>query len=218
MELGLGFGEVAPPLRRYYLKVLVLGDAGVGKTALLEQFVNRRFVGSYKATIGCDFLVKEMRVGDAQVTMQLWDTAGQERYQSLGSSYYKGADAVLLVFDRTTPASLSRIGTWKEEFLLQGGVSLPETFPFCVVGNKSDLDTKVSTAEAEAWCVDNCIPCRYLDVSARDGSNIALAFREIATAAIARPCPSPARAMRAAAKSIVVSHTPKDAGSESSCC
>ena len=73
-------------------QVIILGDSGVGKTSLMNQYVNKKFSASYKATIGADFLTKEVLVDDRLVTMQLWDTAGQERFQSLGVAFYRGAD------------------------------------------------------------------------------------------------------------------------------
>ena len=79
------------------MKVIILGDSGVGKTSLMNQFVNKKFSNQYKATIGADFLTKEVMVDDRLVTMQIWDTAGQERFQSLGVAFYRGADSCVLV-------------------------------------------------------------------------------------------------------------------------
>jgi len=84
---------------RVLIKVIILGDSGVGKTSLMNQYVNKRFSHQYKATIGADFLTKEVMVDDRLVTMQLWDTAGQERFQSLGVAFYRGADCCVLVYD-----------------------------------------------------------------------------------------------------------------------
>ncbi len=77
------------------LKVIILGDSGVGKTSLMNQFVNDKFSKQYKATIGADFLTKEILIDDKLVTMQIWDTAGQERFQSLGVAFYRGAGSKL---------------------------------------------------------------------------------------------------------------------------
>merc|ERR1712196_458556 len=92
-----------------------------GKTSLMNQYVNRKFNNQYKATIGADFLTKEVMVthnGDQRlVTMQIWDTAGQERFQSLGVAFYRGADACILVFDLTSKKSFDNLDTWREEFL-----------------------------------------------------------------------------------------------------
>jgi len=87
--------------RMKLLKIVILGDSGVGKTSLMERYVNERFVQQYKATIGADFLSKEIAIDDKLVNMAIWDTAGQERYQSLGPAFYRGADACLLVYDVT---------------------------------------------------------------------------------------------------------------------
>ncbi|KAJ4878612.1 Ras-related protein RABG3a [Raphanus sativus] len=73
--------------RRTLLKVIVLGDSGVGKTSLMNQYVHNKFSQQYKATIGADFVTKELQIGDKLVTLQIWDTAGQERFQSLGAAF-----------------------------------------------------------------------------------------------------------------------------------
>ncbi|TPX69100.1 hypothetical protein SpCBS45565_g02704 [Spizellomyces sp. 'palustris'] len=76
------------------LKVVLLGDGGVGKTSLRYQFIHKRFTLAYKATIGADFITREVETEDGRkVAMQIWDTAGQERFQSLGIAFYRGADA-----------------------------------------------------------------------------------------------------------------------------
>lgn len=82
--------------KKTLLKVIILGDSSVGKTSLMNQYVNRKFSNQYKATIGADFLTKELTVDDRTVTMQIWDTAGQERFQSLGVAFYRGADCCVL--------------------------------------------------------------------------------------------------------------------------
>lgn len=82
--------------KKVLLKVIILGDSGVGKTSLMNQYVNKKFSNQYKATIGADFLTKEVIVDDRVVTMQIWDTAGQERFQSLGVAFYRGADCCVL--------------------------------------------------------------------------------------------------------------------------
>ena len=74
------------------LKVILLGNSGVGKTCLINQFVNKQFSSQYKLTIGTDCYTKEMILNDRQVTLQIWDTAGQERFQSLNTAFYHGAD------------------------------------------------------------------------------------------------------------------------------
>ncbi|KAF6303164.1 RAB7A isoform 2 [Pan troglodytes] len=90
--------------KKVLLKVIILGDSGVGKTSLMNQYVNKKFSNQYKATIGADFLTKEVMVDDRLVTMQIWDTAGQERFQSLGVAFYRGADCCVLVATKRAQA------------------------------------------------------------------------------------------------------------------
>ena len=127
--------------KKTLLKVIILGDSGVGKTSLMQQFVNSKFSHQYKATIGADFLTKEITVDNNKlVTLQIWDTAGQERFQSLGVAFYRGADCCVLCFDVTNEKSLNNLTSWKDEFLVQSNVSNPQDFPFIIIGNKIDVD------------------------------------------------------------------------------
>ncbi|KAJ6716740.1 RAB FAMILY [Salix koriyanagi] len=120
-----------PSRRRTLLKVIILGDSGVGKTSLMNQYVNRKFSNQYKATIGADFLTKEVQFEDRLFTLQIWDTAGQERFQSLGVAFYRGADCCVLVYDVNSMKSFDNLNNWREEFLIQASPSDPENFPIC---------------------------------------------------------------------------------------
>ena len=84
----------------------------VGKTSLMNQYVHKRFSNQYKATIGADFLTKELMVDDKLVTLQIWDTAGQERFQSLGVAFYRGADSCVLTYDITDAKSFDNLDSW----------------------------------------------------------------------------------------------------------
>jgi hypothetical protein len=112
---------MAPGKKRRLLKVIILGDSGVGKTSLMNQYVQKKFSKEYKATIGADFLTKEIEVDDKTVTMQIWDTAGQERFQSLGVAFYRGADCCVLVHDVNNTKSFDALDNWRDEFLIQVG-------------------------------------------------------------------------------------------------
>lgn len=105
--------------KRALFKVIVLGDSGVGKTSLVAQYVHKRFSNQYKATIGADFMSKELQVDDRLVTLQIWDTAGQERFQSLGVAFYRGADCCVLVYDVNVLKSFDNLDNWHREFLNQ---------------------------------------------------------------------------------------------------
>jgi len=173
--------------KKVLLKVIILGDSGVGKTSLMNQYVNKKFNNQYKATIGADFLTKEVMIDDRLVTMQIWDTAGQERFQSLGVAFYRGADCCVLVYDVTSGSSFKNLESWRDEFLIQASPRDPENFPFVVIGNKVDMtDSRaVPTRKAMQWCQEkNNVP--YFETTAKEAINVEQAFQTIAKNALAR--------------------------------
>ncbi|POR39206.1 Putative Ras-related protein Rab7 [Tolypocladium paradoxum] len=179
--------------KKVLLKVIILGDSGVGKTSLMNQYVNKKFSASYKATIGADFLTREVLVDDRQVTMQLWDTAGQERFQSLGVAFYRGADCCVLVYDVNNAKSFEALDSWRDEFLIQASPRDPPNFPFVstavvVLGNKIDVEESkrvISNKRAMTFCQSKGdIP--YFETSAKEAINIDQAFEVIARNALAQ--------------------------------
>jgi len=167
---------------RILLKVILLGDSGVGKSSIMNQYVHEKFNAEYKATIGADFLTKHLLIDDQSITMQIWDTAGQERFQSLGIAFYRGADCCALVFDVNDNKTFESITTWKDEFLDKAGISDPKAFPFVLIGNKIDLENRreVSQKRVLNWCADNGhIP--YFECSAKEGVGVVQAFSELGT-------------------------------------
>mmetsp|Transcript_38215 Transcript_38215/g.91877 ORF Transcript_38215/g.91877 Transcript_38215/m.91877 type:complete len:214 (-) Transcript_38215:107-748(-) len=168
------------------MKVIILGDAGVGKTSLLHRYVNKKFGGDYRATIGVDFHNKEVVVDGSAVTMQLWDTAGQEKFQSLGNAFYRGADAVILVYDVTAQPSFEGLPSWLEIFLEKTGPPEPESFPIAVLGNKCDKKgKKVPKTKVEEFCSGkkNCV---FSETSALDATGVEEAFEDVMRRAMAR--------------------------------
>ena len=158
----------------------------VGKTSLMKQYVHNNFTAQYKATIGADFLSKEIISQEKLINMQIWDTAGQEKFQSVQGVFYKGSDACMLVFDLTSAASFQGVNKWREEFLLHSSTSNPDAFPFILVGNKSDIasDRKVAPAKITQWCKENGnIP--YYEASAKTSEKVKDAFEELAQRALA---------------------------------
>ncbi|KAK9316081.1 small GTPase superfamily [Lipomyces starkeyi] len=173
--------------KKTMLKVIILGDSGVGKTSLMQQYVSKKFSNQYKATIGADFLTKQdVRVDDRTVTMQLWDTAGQERFQSLGVAFYRGADCCVLVYDVNNAKSFEALDSWRDEFLIQASPRDPESFPFVVLGNKIDVEESkrvISQKRALAFCqAKGNIP--YFETSAKEAINVDQAFEVIARNAL----------------------------------
>jgi len=173
--------------KKVLLKVIILGDSGVGKTSLMNQYVHKRFSNQYKATIGADFLTKEVMIDDKLVTLQIWDTAGQERFQSLGVAFYRGADSCVLVHDITEAKSFESLESWMDEFLAHAAPRNADNFPFVVLGNKADMDNRrqVSTSKAKAWCASKGdIP--FFETSAKEAMNVEQAFQTIAKNALSQ--------------------------------
>ena len=170
----------------------------VGKTSLMNRYHSNKFTGQYKATIGADFLSKQLTIqstssSSQKVTLAIWDTAGQERFQSLGNSFYRGADVCILVFDVNDRESFVGLNKWKDEFVrisLGGGKHVG--FPFVVLGNKADKDPntnnnagtmeeqrQVSSQQAREWCQSNGnIP--YFETSAKTALNVENSFVQAA--------------------------------------
>jgi Ras-related protein Rab-7A len=112
------------------------------------------------------------------VTAQIWDTAGQERFATLGHAFYRGTDCCILVFDVTKPATFEHLDSWKEEFMVHANVTDAKKFPFVVIGNKIDLDSRsVSEKRAQTWCQNNGIP--YFETSAKEAIHVDQAFHQV---------------------------------------
>mmetsp|Transcript_18458 Transcript_18458/g.56665 ORF Transcript_18458/g.56665 Transcript_18458/m.56665 type:complete len:198 (-) Transcript_18458:1487-2080(-) len=163
--------------KKVLLKVIILGDSGVGKTALMNQYVTKRFSSAYKATIGADFLTKEVMIEDKLVTLQIWDTAGQEKYHSLAGMYYRGAAAAVLVYDVTSQSSFERMKDWAAELDETG----PENIVLGVAGNKADLADErrqVDAKAAKAYASQR--GAFFVETSAKEDTGVAELFSAIA--------------------------------------
>ena len=173
------------------MKVCLLGDGAVGKTALRERYLGKQFSSGYVMTIGADFAVKTTRItteeGEKDVKFQIWDLAGQPRFNSVRELYYKGSHGGLLVFDITRRDSFTNLNAWIEELFKNSGRG---AMPVAVLGNKVDLreeaDDCVTRAEALEFAEKlkksfqlNCdIP--YLETSAKTGENVDESFCKLA--------------------------------------
>jgi Ras-related protein Rab-7A len=178
--------------RKAYLKMVILGESGVGKTSLMNQFVSKKFSKQYKATIGADFTSKkELEINNRLVNLQIWDTAGQERFNksALGVAFYRGTDACFLCYDITAEKSFDELDRWRRDFLQHANIKDPDSFPFVVLGNKVDReeDRKVPKSKALAWCKSKgAKPIPHFETSAKDAVNVEAAFYEAAAVALER--------------------------------
>ena len=139
--------------KKLLAKVIVIGDLGVGKTTLTNNYVDNRIsVRDAPPTLGTDFRKKEIKIGNTSLTMQIWDTAGQEKYSSINFAFYRGTQCCILVFDLSDEFSFENLEKWKKEFLQKANPKNPAKFPFVVIGNKTDLFRCVQEERAREWC------------------------------------------------------------------
>jgi Ras-related protein Rab-8A len=192
----------APPRRGDFdvqLKLLLVGDSGVGKTSLLQRFTADAFTASFISTIGIDFKTKVLELDGTRVRLQIWDTAGQERFRTITTSYFRGAHGIALCFDATDRRSFASVTAWMAQVAdnADAGVQL------VLVGTKSDAPAAVSREEALAAAARFAAPGRDVPVvfsSAKANVGVAETFEGLAARALAQMLAGApaARAARAA--------------------
>ncbi|KAM6109820.1 ras and EF-hand domain-containing protein [Phoenicopterus ruber ruber] len=163
-------------------KIVLAGDAAVGKSSFLTRLCKNEFRGNTSATLGVDFQMKRLIVDGEPTVLQLWDTAGQERFRSIAKSYFRRADGVLLLYDITCEKSFLNVREWVDMI----ADATHENIPIMMVGNKADLRQAVTEQGQK------CVPVNYgeklamtynalfCETSAKDGSNIVEAVLHLA--------------------------------------
>ncbi|RQM29810.1 hypothetical protein B5M09_002273 [Aphanomyces astaci] len=164
--------------QEYILKVVLIGDSGVGKSNLVQRFTKNKYNEASTQTIGFEFAAKTIRVGDRRIKAQIWDTAGQERFQSLTAAYYRNAVGALVVYDITDRHSFEHVTHWLEQIREHAH----ENVVLILVGNKCDLahvpnTRQVSTLEAARFAETHHM--EFVEASALDSTNVVEAFKRI---------------------------------------
>uniref|UniRef100_G3UJQ7 Ras-related protein Rab-34 n=1 Tax=Loxodonta africana TaxID=9785 RepID=G3UJQ7_LOXAF len=160
-------------------KVIVVGDLSVGKTCLINRFCKDTFDKNYKATIGVDFEMERFEVLGVPFSLQLWDTAGQERFKCIASTYYRGAQAIIIVFNLNDVASLEHTKQWLADALKEND---PSSVLLFLVGSKKDLSTPAQYVlmEKDAVKVAQEMKAEYWAVSSLTGENVREFFFRVA--------------------------------------
>lgn len=162
------------------LKLVVLGDATVGKTCIVTREVMNSYNEKGIPTFGASFHAKSIRVNDRNVLMQIWDTAGQERYRGMAPLYYQGAHVVLLIYSITSKASFDAVDEWISELTDKSSASLV----MILVGNKADLESERQVTAMQGAQKAKDIGAIFMEVSAKTGDGIKNIFSTAAKAFI----------------------------------
>uniref|UniRef100_A0A7S0MJ71 Cyclic nucleotide-binding domain-containing protein n=1 Tax=Cryptomonas curvata TaxID=233186 RepID=A0A7S0MJ71_9CRYP len=155
-------------------KIVLLGDAAVGKSSLITRFVDGTFAKSSIWNAGVE--LRMINVADESLRLQLWNTTGQERFRSIAPSFYSGADGLVVVYDITSHKSLHSIRRWMEDACRKTRTTLPVIF----IGNKSDLSKQRAVMLSEALEMAGEYKATVHEVSARTGGGVEDAFHSLA--------------------------------------
>ncbi|MFX0037466.1 MAG: Rab family GTPase [Candidatus Hermodarchaeota archaeon] len=160
--------------REFVFKVVILGDAAVGKTSLINRFVEDKFSEDYRATLGANIVRKDVNLNNVRVRLIMWDLAGQEKYRVVRSMYFQGCEGALLVYDVTRYNTLDNINSkWLRDFkkyVKKKGV-------YILIGNKIDLkDQVVIPTERGKELATKINASSFIETSAKLGENIEEAF------------------------------------------
>jgi len=161
----------------YLIKLLMIGDSGVGKSCLLLRFSDDSFTTSFITTIGIDFKIKTVEIDGKRVKLQIWDTAGQERFRTITTAYYRGAMGILLVYDITDEQSFLNIRNWIRNIEQHASDSVQKI----LIGNKCDMsDDRIITKDRGQELADE-YGIKFFETSAKTDQNVKEAFIAIAT-------------------------------------
>ncbi|MHA1168528.1 MAG: Rab family GTPase, partial [Candidatus Hodarchaeales archaeon] len=166
------------------MKLILIGDGEVGKTALLNRYVTNVFDSSYKNTIGADCVIHETEIDGQAVKYQIWDLAGQPKYDGVRSIYYGGTLGIILVYDITRKDTYKNTVKWIEEAFINTGIG---PVPVALLANKTDLSSEVSDtlARNDGIILANEInritanTCTFYETSAKTGMNVDRVFNDL---------------------------------------
>jgi len=161
------------------MKIVLIGDSSVGKSALVYRFIHNKLLVESKATVGIAFFKQNLADAETgeEYTLQIWDTAGQERYRAITSAYYRGAVGALLVYDISKHGTFENVERWLKELRDHAEANIV----VMLVGNKSDLRHLRAVETDEAMSFSEQHNLAFIETSALDSSGVDTAFQRILT-------------------------------------
>jgi len=194
------------------IKLLLIGDSGVGKSCLLLRFSDDSFTTSFITTIGIDFKIKTIQLDDKKIKLQIWDTAGQERFRTITTAYYKGAMGILLVYDVTDEQSFQNIRNWIRNIEQHAADNVDKI----LIGNKCDMITEKVVETTRGQSLADEYGLKFFETSAKSNINVQQAFTAIASDIKRRLMDAPA-ADRNANSGVNISSSSSSSSSGCSC-
>jgi Ras-related protein Rab-1A len=152
----------------YLFKILLVGNSNVGKSSLFLRFVDEIWKENFVPTIGVDFKIKSIKIDNKIIKLQIWDTAGQERFRSILSSYYKGANGILLLYDITNVNSFKNLSNWLIDIEKNSSKNVKKI----LIGNKCDLNElrKIPINKGKEFA--DTYNMKFIETSAKNNVNI----------------------------------------------
>ncbi len=152
----------------YLFKILLIGNSNVGKSSLFLRFVDEIWKENFVPTIGVDFKIKSIKIDNKIIKLQIWDTAGQERFRSILSSYYKGANGILLLYDITNVNSFKNLSNWLIDIEKNSSKDVKKI----LIGNKCDLNElrKIPINKGKEFA--DTYNMKFIETSAKNNVNI----------------------------------------------
>ncbi|GLJ40779.1 hypothetical protein SUGI_0843320 [Cryptomeria japonica] len=160
----------------HLIKLLLIGDSGVGKSCLLLRFSDDSFTTSFITTIGIDFKIRTVELDGKRIKLQIWDTAGQERFRTITTAYYRGAMGIILVYDVTDESSFNNIRNWIRNIEQHASENVNKI----LVGNKADMDdSKRAVPTAWGQSLADEFGIKFFETSAKTNMNVEEVFFNI---------------------------------------
>ena len=156
------------------LKFLILGEAAIGKSCLIERYYSNSFKTNYLATIGVDVRQKKLEINNCDVDVAINDTAGQERFRSITRMFYKGADGILVGFDLTNKNTFNQVNFWIEQ--IDANKTKDTPISIVLFGNKCDAKDQIVVQDDEIESLKKKYNLEFFATSAKDGTNVQNAF------------------------------------------
>jgi small GTP-binding protein len=163
-------------LEVYDFKIILIGEPGVGKTAIMSRFITNEFKNMYQSTLGVEFKTKDLYIDNtACARLNVWDTCGQERFRAITRQYFKNSHGVLLVFDLTVKETIRKLNVWMND--IQDNIG--DECVIFLIGNKSDVKTRDISISEEAKEFAKNKKIIYYEVSAKTGAGIYNIFEKM---------------------------------------